>query len=626
MAEYEITPIEAMRQVVGQDYKIKDSQIHALECPFCHGKGKGNEYSFAMAASQDGQYKCLRGSCGATGNLITFCKQFGIDMRWQDQRTVTKSKEYQKPDTDKLETLDQDALAYMQNRSISATTLEMFGLESIVETGNFPYFKAIAFPFYENGEIVYLKYRAMDEKKFKSEPGGKPVLFGMKLCSPDMPLIITEGEIDAMSVFEAGIPNVVSLPNGANSVKTAFENCREWLNGFETVLIWTDNDEAGGKAREELQSLIGRSRCRIVPTPRGCKDANEALMKYGKAGIIKAIERAEKPPIKGLKRVADISDESPYAGEALCNLGIHKIDREMLGGFRCGELVVWTGKTASGKSTAIAQVIARALDRGLTVAAYSGELSDIGFRTWLDLQLAGPDHVRFIEERRDPDDDSPRRSFVPKETRDKIKNWYADLMYLYDQTLVPVDQLFDVFAEAAADGCKIFVVDNLMTLTSDTSKEADLYRRQTAIMDKAKAFCLKAGVVVHVVAHPRKQEGWKKNEDIDVDGILGTSNIPNYADTIISLRRIGEDERNDIRAKIPDLSGKDFTTGMRLIKCRASGREKKQVLLNFDEGSKRFAPVGEAFDYRYGWVKEIGQIPTSEIHLEYAELGRMVEA
>jgi twinkle protein len=612
--EYDITPLEAVKAVCGSNYKIKNGQIHARECPYCHGQGQGNEYSFAMATSHDGQFKCLRGSCGATGNLITFCKNFGIDMRWRDQPMPGK-KEYTKPSPDKVQPTGDIVREYLHSRGLSDDILELF---KVGANGN-----RIAFPFYKSGELVLIKYRDIAQKAFAAEPGGKGVFLGMDLCSPDIPLIICEGEFDAMSVWEAGIPNAVSLPNGVNSVKTAFENCPGWITQFESVLIWTDSDEAGECARSEIIELLGRARCKIVPSPKGCKDANEALIKYGKAGIIKAVERAEKPPIRGLKRVADISDESPYQ-DAICNLGISKIDREMLGGFRCGELVVWTGKTASGKSTAIAHVIARALDRQLAVAAYSGELSDIGFRTWLDLQLAGPDHVRFIDEKRDPDDDSPRRSFVPKDTRDKIKNWYADLMYLYDQAIVPVDQIFEVFAEAAADGCKIFVIDNLMTLTSDTGKDSDLYRRQTAIMDRAKAFCLKAGVVVHVVAHPRKQEGWKKNEDIDVDGILGTSNIPNYADTIISLRRISDDEREDIQAKIPELAGKDFTTGMRLIKCRASGREKKQVLLNFDEGSKRFAPVGEAFDYRYGWVEAIGHVPTKDEGQEWLEHGRLL--
>lgn len=611
--EYEITPLEAIRQVCGTQTKIKDGQIHVLECPFCHGKGKGNEYSFAMAASQDGQYKCLRGSCGEQGNLITFCKHFRIDMRWKDEQTARPR--YVKPEPGKVQPLGKLTRQYLHSRGLSDDTLDLF---KIGENGN-----RIAFPFYEAGELVLIKYRHIAEKSFISEPGGKGVFLGMDICSPDMPLIITEGEIDAMSVFEAGVPNVVSLPNGAGSVKTATGNCQLWLEQFNRVLIWTDADEAGAAARDELIAALGRNRCMIVPSPKGCKDANEALIKYGKQGIIQAIERAAKPPIKGLKKVSEISDESPHS-DVICSLGIHKIDREMLGGFRCGELIVWTGKTASGKSTAIAQVIAQALDRGLTVAAYSGELSDIGFRTWLDLQLAGPDHVKFLDEKRDPEDDSPRRSYVPKDTRDKIKDWYSDLMFLYDQSAVPVDSLFEVFQQAAADGCRIFVIDNLMTLTSDASREADLYRRQTAIMDKAKAFCLQAGVVVHVVAHPRKQEGRYKNEDIDIDGILGTSNIPNYADTIISLRRISEEEQNKIRDKIQELREKAFTTGMRLIKCRASGREKKSVLLNFDEGSKRFAPVGEDFGYRYGWVTAIGQVPTKEEVTEWTKLGREI--
>ena len=73
----------------------------------------------------------------------------------------------------------------------------------------------------------------------------------MNRIDPSKPLVITEGEPDCMSVIEAGYTNAVSVPNGCNSMKW-IEQCWDWLEQFQKIIVWGDGDEPGIKARNEI--------------------------------------------------------------------------------------------------------------------------------------------------------------------------------------------------------------------------------------------------------------------------------------------------------------------------------------------------------------------------------------
>jgi twinkle protein len=115
------------------------------------------------------------------------------------------------------------------------------------------------------------------------EPGGKLVFWAMDLCSPDMPVTICEGEFDAAVLWQAGI-QAVSLPNGCNNLDCV-DLCWDWLKQFPSYYIWTDNDEGGIKAREELIKRLGVAKCQIIAHPK-FKDANEVLYREGQDGVI----------------------------------------------------------------------------------------------------------------------------------------------------------------------------------------------------------------------------------------------------------------------------------------------------------------------------------------------------
>ena len=111
-------------------------------------------------------------------------------------------------------------------------------------------------------------------------------------------MIITEGEIDALSFIQAGFDNVLSVPNGANNNLEYLDNYVELFKSIEKIYIATDQDTKGIELRDELVRRFGADRCYIVSF-KDCKDANEYLLKYGDA--LKDVIKESKPvPVKGI--------------------------------------------------------------------------------------------------------------------------------------------------------------------------------------------------------------------------------------------------------------------------------------------------------------------------------------
>src|SRR3990172_7051900 len=112
----------------------------------------------------------------------------------------------------------------------------------------------------------------------------------MNFCKFDKPLIITEGECDALAVEEAGISNAVSVPSGAKDF-TWIDNCWDWLNEFERIVLFGDADIPGEEMVKQICMKLGEERCFIVE--QKYKDANELLYREGKEAVKKAVEAAK---------------------------------------------------------------------------------------------------------------------------------------------------------------------------------------------------------------------------------------------------------------------------------------------------------------------------------------------
>lgn len=577
-----MNPIEFAQKYLGE-YKIKGNEIIPKYCPYCHGGNHGDKYTFALNMEKK-TFNCKRGTCGEQGTFYKLCKDFGeeADGAFEFKKAKAK-KHYKKPKT-KLKAPSSKVEAYLKLRGFSPETWQRRGVGE--------YNGAVALPYYENGELVLMKFRTPEKhSKHWREEGGKDVFWGMDLCTPEKPLIIVEGEMDALALDECGIENVVSVPSGAGNLECV-DNCWEWLEQFNRIIIWPDNDEPGHEMARKLIARLGEWRCSIVQCD--IKDANEVLYRKGKEAVIELVQNAKEVPMAGIIRLADVKSVDYTKIERVKSSieGVNKV----LGGYFMGEVSVWTGINSSGKSTFLGQELLEAIDQGFNVCAYSGELPATLFKTWIDLQASGPKYVKRIF---DPikGEDVPT---VDVNIVKKINHWYYDKFFLFDSfTGGATDKdIFRVFEYAARRyNCKVFLIDNLMT-TTFTNGESDFYRAQSIFVGQVINFAKKFNVHVHLVAHPRKNNGGKLTK---MD-IAGSGDITNRADNVLAVHRITDKEKEE-ESKYEELDNL-----VQIFKNRIYGLQDIEVGLKFDWLSKRFYSAKDTPYKEYGWVEKSEQI------------------
>jgi twinkle protein len=344
--------------IIQQYVKIKKSgsEMEGL-CPFHNEKTP----SFKVSESK-GIYKCF--GCGKSGDAV----QFLIDHERMNYIEAIKfiavkynipieeeTKEYQKPQQ-RLEILQPDTIKYFESRGISNNTLLRLKVTECIEwmpKAN-EEVKAICFNYYKDDELVNIKFRAKD-KDFKLAKNAELIFYNLDAIKDETTAIIVEGEIDCLSLHEAGIYNVVSVPNGAGVGQQQLkylDNCWQHFEDKNQIIIFTDNDEPGNNLKEEISRRLGKDRCMIIDYPEGCKDANEVLLKHGKGMLISMIEQAKKFPIDGMITVDDVFDQvKEYYLNGFpkgVNTGLGEFD-ELLR-FGDGLMTIVTGSPNSGKS------------------------------------------------------------------------------------------------------------------------------------------------------------------------------------------------------------------------------------------------------------------------------------
>ena len=216
----------------------------------------------------------------------------------------------------------------------------------------------IQFPFYKDGEVVNVKSRTAD-KKFRQEKNAEKCFYRFDHMKGMETIIITEGEMDALSLVQAGFTNVVSVPDGAtapnsNPSDRKFSyliSAEEHLMNAEKVILCTDSDGAGKHLRDELSRRIGREKCCRVNYPDDCKDMNEVLVKHGEERILDIVSGAYPYPIEGVVTIEDVADDAIDLFNKPEHLGLSTgwIDLDDHYRISHSEVSVVTGVTNMGK-------------------------------------------------------------------------------------------------------------------------------------------------------------------------------------------------------------------------------------------------------------------------------------
>ncbi len=559
-----------------KDYRQKGAELVPVYCPFCHGGNSSDKFTFALNMDNL-TYNCKRGSCNETGTYTKLLKHFGEQVpNYEIKNQVTRV--YKAPKTQVSE-FSPKVEEYLRLRGIGLDVCKKYKVGE--NNGN------IAFPYYDDqGSLVLMKFRKAEKydgkgQKAWREEGGKAIFWGMNLCRFDKPLIITEGEFDTLSLTECGLINVVSVPSGAEDM-TCIDNCWDWLQQFKKIVIWPDNDQPGQEMCRKLINKLGSWRCAVVESAH--KDANECLFKAGHEGVIREYENAKPVPIVGLMRLADVK-AFDYDGLTRIKSSVNKLNKHTAG-YIGGQLSIWTGDSGSGKSTFVGQELLEAIEQGYSVCAYSGELPAPVFRYWIDLQAAGDANLAKKFDTLKGED----VAYVKGEATDRIRSWYSDKFYLCDNYSEATDTtILKLFEYAAMRyDCKVFLIDNLMSMTLD-GPDNDYYRQQSLFVQQAKQFARSHDVHVHIVAHPRKSDGRPTKSDV-----AGSKNITNWADNVFGVYRVKEDDKE----------ANKYSTIVDVLKCRFTGVVDKNIGLNFEGESKRFSTDSEPRKYyKYGWER-----------------------
>ena len=108
--------------------------------------------------------------------------------------------------------------------------------------------------------------------------GNNRGLFGLNLIKDtDKTVVLTEGEFDAMAVYQQTSDPVLSLPQGATNLPDALI---PYFSKFEKIYLWMDNDEAGKLNTSKIAEKLGQNRTYIVKhNLPDMKDANDFLQK-----------------------------------------------------------------------------------------------------------------------------------------------------------------------------------------------------------------------------------------------------------------------------------------------------------------------------------------------------------
>lgn len=551
---------ELVSKYLSPYHRSGKDEIRAYICPFCGGGDSQDQYTFSLN-TETGNYYCFRGSCGAKGNAAQLAAHFNETIQVNGYKmTMNNQQQYILPDI-QLYPLTDTIKEYFYNRGITDETLEAFKV-SASKDGN------IIFPFYVKNSLIYVKYRKPGKRE-KNEPKEwqisktRPVLFGMDLCTTDFPLVIVEGEIDAMSLYEAGARNVVSVPCGCDNLKW-IEECWEFLEKFNEITIFGDNDVPGKQMVNNIVKRLGEARCSVVENyplkanGAECKDANEILCECGEFELIEALDSAKEIPIRGIIDLADVIPEDPTSITRI-KTNVPDLDKA-IDGLRMGAITVFTGKAGHGKSTLAGTLLLNAIEQGYNCMAYSGELNQGEFQNWINLQAAGSDYITL---KYDPIKDE-KVPYVPQDVSDAIRRWYKGKLLIYNNDEVfeenQAKSIIKIFESAAMRyGCKLFLVDNLMTTTGDSDEET---RAQIRFVNMIKRFAKKYMVHVILVAHPRKLATGKTK--IGQDDVAGSSAIVNLAHSAIVV------EKPNLRVIKSRATGKLVT--IRCVYCPDSHR------------------------------------------------------
>lgn len=501
-------------------------------CPKCH-KDRHDKRDKSLSVDLDkGVWNCHY--CSWAGHLEydEQEKQKWMEQQPWYQRTKIRQKPvYKKPKPRPHAPMSAKALAWFSSRGISEKTLLELkiteGLEWMPQKQGQA--NTVQFNYYHNGELVNTKFRTGD-KCFKLCSGAELLPYNIDAIKGQNECIITEGEMDALSFYECGRHDVISVPNGANANLDYLDDyIEDYFDDKETIYIASDTDTKGVVLRDELLRRFGVERCRVLEYGEGCKDANEHLMKYGRESLLQCITSAPEIKMEGVFTVQDFEQSLDALFENGWQKGVtighDNFDR--LCSFETKRLCIVTGIPGSGKSEFIDEIAERLNMRyGWRFAYFSPENAPLAYHASKLIE-------KFTGKRFN------RQSLTFGEYKQVKEHLEQNFYFIAPTDSYRVDNILEKAKYLVRrHGIKALVIDPYNRLESEQGGRSET-QYISELLDKLTNFAQRNDILIILMAHPTKQP---KNKDGVIEAptlydISGSANFFNKADFGIVVHR-----------------------------------------------------------------------------------------
>ena len=468
-------------------YGLKEGKTQGI-CPLCsHNRQPKNQK--AQCASYDwerGLGTCH--NCSTSFQLHTY------------QRKGASEKEYVRPTSPSADewNIPQTKVAeWFKTRGVSAQTLIDLkiseGPEYMPQTGKTE--NTIKFNYFMGDQLINVKYRD-GRKNFKLYKGAEKVFYNINSIVGYDTCIITEGEMDVLALHEAGVKNTISVPNGAtlgNNNLDYLDNCIDYFEDKEKVILAVDQDDAGQMLQQELIRRLGAEVCFLV-TFEDCKDANEYLLKYGKEKLAERITKARPVPLENVTTFKDIEDEvTDFVKNGFkpgYQIGLQNFD-DIFSTYT-GQFITVTGIPSSGKSDFVDQMVV-------------GYNANYGWKTAFASPENAPTYLHAHKLMRKTWGDMPTRSDIGSGKWNQVAEHVNDNYFFIDMDKYSLESVLRKGAELVKrKGIKCLVIDPFNKIRDVDCKTEDVNRYTMEYLTKIEMFCKKYDVLTFIVAHPTK--------------------------------------------------------------------------------------------------------------------------
>ena len=386
---------------------------------------------------------------------------------------------------------------WFNTRGISQKTLTDLsvseGAEFMPQTGKTE--NTIQFNYIMGDQLINVKYRD-GRKNFKLYKGAEKVFYNINSIIGYKDCVIVEGEMDVLALHEAGIKNAISVPNGAtlNSNNLEYlDNCIDYFEDKERVILAVDDDEPGQALQQELIRRLGAEVC-FLSSFEDCKDANDYLMKYGKEALAERIAKSRPVPLENVTTFKDIEDEiTDFVKNGFkrgYQIGIPNFDN--IFSTYTGQFITVTGIPSSGKSDFVDQMVV-------------GYNRNYQWKTAFASPENAPTYLHAHKLMRKVWEDMPTKADIGTDKWNEVADHINDNFYFIDMERYTLESVLRKGAELVKrKGIKCLVIDPFNKIRDVDCKTEDVNRYTMEYLTKIETFAKKYDVLVFIVAHPTK--------------------------------------------------------------------------------------------------------------------------